>query len=74
MQDNGPPPAQGVTEGKEAVNEVHEKPLVSPIDPPELAGKQKLPPQLHGEHSVEMDAQRAAELEGGKLHEMPVEL
>lgn len=47
---------------------------MSPVDPPELAGKPKLPPQLHGEHSVEMDAQRAAELEERKVHEMPVEV
>lgn len=47
---------------------------MSPVDPPELVGKQKLPLQSHGEHSVEIDAQRAAELEGRKVHEMPVEV
>jgi hypothetical protein len=45
-----------VTEDKEAINEVHEKPEGNPRNQNELAGKQKLPPQLHGEHSVEMDA------------------
>lgn len=52
---------------------MHEKDLVSPIEPPELLGMQKLPAQLHGDQTVEMDAQAAAELEARRVHEMPGE-
>jgi hypothetical protein len=74
VHDNTQGPDQGgSTEDKEAVKEVHEMPLVSPVEQPALSGKHKLPPQLHGDQTVEMDAQRAAELEARRVHEMPAE-